>query len=87
MRIDPNLEKVSAITKMMPPGSLHDVHKLTGCMAPLSRFISRLNIRAPFFQTPKKIGQVLVDSGGTGGLRRLEEVSDYYTHPDGPRTS
>jgi hypothetical protein len=23
--IDPNPEKVSAITKMMPPGSLHDV--------------------------------------------------------------
>jgi hypothetical protein len=38
--IDPNLEKVSAITKMKPPESLHDVQKLTGCMAALSRFIS-----------------------------------------------
>jgi hypothetical protein len=38
--IDPNLEKVSAITKMKPPKSLHDVQKLTGCMAALSKFIS-----------------------------------------------
>jgi hypothetical protein len=38
--IDPNLEKVSTVTKMKPPESLHDVQKLTGCMAALSRFIS-----------------------------------------------
>jgi hypothetical protein len=38
--IDPSPEKVSAITKMKPPESLHDVQKLTGCMAALSRFIS-----------------------------------------------
>jgi hypothetical protein len=31
--IDPNLEKVSSITKMKPPERLHDVQKLTGCMA------------------------------------------------------
>jgi hypothetical protein len=38
--IDPNPEKVPAITKMKPPESLHDVQKLMGCMAVLSRFIS-----------------------------------------------
>jgi hypothetical protein len=38
--IDHNPEKVSAITKMKPPESLHDVQKLRGCMAALSRFIS-----------------------------------------------
>jgi hypothetical protein len=38
--IDPNLEKVLAITKMKLPKSLHDVQKLTVCMAALSRFIS-----------------------------------------------
>jgi hypothetical protein len=38
--IDPNPEKVSAITKMKPPENLHDVHKLMGHMAALSRFIS-----------------------------------------------
>jgi hypothetical protein len=38
--IDPNLEKVSGIMKMKPPESLHDVQKLMGYMAALSRFIS-----------------------------------------------
>jgi hypothetical protein len=38
--IDPNLEKVSAITKIKSPESLHDVQKLMGCMDALSRFIS-----------------------------------------------
>jgi hypothetical protein len=38
--IDPNLEKVLAITKMKPLENLHDVQKLMGCMTALSRFIS-----------------------------------------------
>jgi hypothetical protein len=35
----PNPEKVSAMTKVKPPESLHDVQKLMGCMATWSRFI------------------------------------------------
>jgi hypothetical protein len=42
--IDPNPEKVSAIANMAPPQCLLDVQKLTGCMAVLSRFISRLRV-------------------------------------------
>jgi hypothetical protein len=49
--IDPNPQKVLAITKMNPPESLHDVQKLSGCMAALSRFISRLSIRGHSFFT------------------------------------
>jgi hypothetical protein len=53
--IDPNREKVMAITKMKPPERLHDLQKLTGCMAALSRFISRLDIGGhPFFKLLKK---------------------------------
>jgi hypothetical protein len=53
--INPNIEKVSAITKMKPPESLHDVQKLTGCMTALSRFISRLDVRGlPFFKLLRK---------------------------------
>jgi hypothetical protein len=53
--IDPNPEKISAIMNMKPPQSLHDVQKLTGCMAALSRFISRLSVRGlPFFKLLKK---------------------------------
>jgi hypothetical protein len=53
--IDPNPKKVSAITKMKPPESFHDVQKLMGCMATLSRFISRLGVmELPFFKLLKK---------------------------------
>jgi hypothetical protein len=53
--IDPNPKKVSAITKMKLPESLHDVQKLMGCMAALRRFISRLDVRGlPFFKLIKK---------------------------------
>jgi hypothetical protein len=53
--IDPNPEKVSAITKMKPPESLHDVQKLMGCLAALSRFISCFSIMGlPFFKLLKK---------------------------------
>jgi hypothetical protein len=53
--IDPNLEKVSAITKMKLPESLHDMQKLTRRMATLSRFISWLSVRGlPFFKLLKK---------------------------------
>jgi hypothetical protein len=38
--IDPNPEKVSAITKIKLSESLHDVQKLMRCMAALSMFIS-----------------------------------------------
>jgi hypothetical protein len=38
--IDPNPGKVPAINKRKPPESLHDVYKLMGCMAALSRFMS-----------------------------------------------
>jgi hypothetical protein len=53
--IDPNLELVLAITRMTPPESLHDVWKLMMCMAALSRFISRLDVKGlPFFKLLKK---------------------------------
>jgi hypothetical protein len=53
--IDPNPEKVSGITKMKPPESLHDVQKLMGCMAALSRFVLQLGVRGlPIFELLKK---------------------------------
>jgi hypothetical protein len=53
--INPNQEKVLAITKIKLSESLQDVQKLTGCMAALSRFISRLGIKGlPFFKLLKK---------------------------------
>ena len=52
--IEPNLDKVSTITNMKRPTSVKDIQKLTGCMADLSRFISRLDKKGlPFFKLLK----------------------------------
>ena len=40
--IDANLEKINAIIRMKRPKHVHEVQKLPGCRAALSRFISRL---------------------------------------------
>jgi hypothetical protein len=41
--IRPNPTKVKAVLDMQPPKNVKDIQKLTGCMAALSRFISRLD--------------------------------------------
>jgi hypothetical protein len=43
--IKANPEKIFAITSMKPPMFIKDVQKLTGCMAALNRFISKLGDR------------------------------------------
>jgi hypothetical protein len=43
--IEANPEKTSAITKMKAPTCIKDVQKLTGCMATLNRYISKLGER------------------------------------------
>jgi hypothetical protein len=40
--IEANPEKISAITNMKAPTCIKDVQKLTGCMAALNKFISKL---------------------------------------------
>jgi hypothetical protein len=55
--IEANPEKISAIEAMRPPARIKDVQKLTGSLAALSRFISRLAERAlPFFKLLRKSG-------------------------------
>jgi hypothetical protein len=52
--IEANPEKISAITKMKDPTCIKDMQKLTGCMAALNRFISKLGERGlPFFKLLK----------------------------------
>jgi hypothetical protein len=52
--IRPNPSKVKAVLDMRPPRNVKDVQKLTGCMAALSRFISRLGEKGlPFFKLRK----------------------------------
>ena len=47
--IEPNPDKVSAITNMKWPTCVKDVQKLTGCMAALSHFISCLDKKGLLF--------------------------------------
>jgi hypothetical protein len=52
--IEANPVKIMAITDMGAPATIKDVQKLTGCMAALNRFISRLGERGlPFFKLLK----------------------------------
>jgi hypothetical protein len=52
--IEANPVKIIAITDMGDPATIKDVQKLTGCMAALNRFISRLGERGlPFFKLLK----------------------------------
>jgi hypothetical protein len=52
--IEANPEKISTITKMKAPTCIKDVQKLTGCMAALNRFISKLGEWGlPFFKLLK----------------------------------
>jgi ribonuclease HI len=55
--IEANPEKIKAIETMRPLARIKDVQKLTGSLAALSRFISRLTERAlPFFKLLRKSG-------------------------------
>jgi hypothetical protein len=52
--IEANPVMITAITDMEAPATIKDVQKLTGCMAALNRFISRLEERGlPFFKLLK----------------------------------
>jgi hypothetical protein len=53
--IEANPEKIQAILTMGKPAKLHDVQKLAGRMAALSRFIARLGEKTlPFYALMKK---------------------------------
>jgi hypothetical protein len=55
--IEANPEKIKTVEAMRPPACIKDVQKLTGCLAALSRFISRLAERALlFFKLLRKSG-------------------------------
>ena len=53
--IEANPEKINAIMAMDAPATIKDVQKLTGCMAALNRFLSRLGEWGlPFFKLLKR---------------------------------
>jgi dsDNA-binding SOS-regulon protein len=77
--IEANPEKIATIMKMGPPACLKDAQKLTGCMAALSRFISRLGVRGlPFFKLLKKQDHFMWPPGAQ---EACEELKEYLTKP------
>jgi hypothetical protein len=61
--IEANPKKIQAILTMEKPAKLHDVHKLVGRIAALSRFVAQLGEKAlPFYALMKK-NQMTSSSG------------------------
>ena len=55
--IEANLDKIKAIDQIQAPRTVKDVRRLTGCVAALSKFISKSAERAlPLFKILKKAG-------------------------------
>jgi hypothetical protein len=77
--IEANLEKVKTIEVMRPPARIKDVQKFTGCLAALSRFISRLVVWAlPFFKFLRKSGPFFWTEEAEEAFRELKR---YLTLP------
>ena len=57
--IEANPDKIKAIELIEAPKRIKDVHRLTGCVAAMSRFISKSAERSlPFFKILKKAGPI-----------------------------
>jgi hypothetical protein len=72
--IEANLEKIEAIMRMEAPRSQKKVQRLTGCMAALSRFISRLGEKGlPFYKLLKKVDKFQWTSEAQEALDALKK--------------
>jgi hypothetical protein len=73
--IEANPEKITAITKMGPIQDLKGVQRVTGCLAALSRFISRLGKKAlPLYSLLKKSEHFSWTLEAEEALTRLKAV-------------
>jgi hypothetical protein len=77
--IEANPEKISTITNMKSPACIKDVQKLTGCMAAVNRFISKLGERGlPFFKLLKHQKKFVWT---TEADQALAQVKDFLSKP------
>ena len=73
--IKANPEKINAIMAMDALATIKDVQKLTGCMAALNRFLSRLSERGlPFFKLLKRQGKF---EWTTEAMKALENLKHH----------
>jgi hypothetical protein len=81
--IEANPEKITAITNMGPIKDLKGVQRVMGCLAALSRFISRLGERGlPLYRLLRKAE---CDPRGRGSPREPEGAPYKRTHLGAPR--
>jgi hypothetical protein len=72
--IHPNPTKVKAVLDMQPPRNIKDIQELTGCMAALSRFISRLGEKGlPFFKLLKALEKFVWSKEANAAFTQLKE--------------
>jgi hypothetical protein len=77
--IEANPEKIKAIMRMEALRSQKKVQRLTGCMAALSRFISRLGEKGmPFYKLLKNVDKFQWNTEAQEALE-TEKVPDYAT--------
>jgi hypothetical protein len=73
--IEINLEKIKAILDISRPNDLKDMQRLTGCMAAVSRFISRLGEKAlPIYKLMKKSDEFVWTDEADAALKDLKRV-------------
>jgi hypothetical protein len=73
--IEVNLEKIKAILEISRPNDLKDVQRLTGCVAAMSRFISRLGEKAlPLYKLMKKSDEFVWPDEADATLKDLKRV-------------
>jgi hypothetical protein len=72
--IEANPAKVDAICNMAKPSNKKDVMKLTGMMAALGRFISKLSVKGlPFFKILKKANKFVWEDEAQKAFEALKE--------------
>src|SRR5438105_12214956 len=77
--IEANPEKLKDIFRMNSPTKLKDIQKLTGCMAALSHFVSRLGEWAmPFYKLLKKQDKFQWTSEAQ---HAIDELKEFLTSP------
>jgi hypothetical protein len=83
--IEANPEKIAAITNMGPIKDLKGVQRVMGCLAALSRFISRLDEKRPTLVPPLKEDRAFhLDPRGRGSPRKLKGAPYKCAHLGAP---
>jgi hypothetical protein len=73
--IEVNPKKIKAILEISRPNDLKDVHQLTGCMAAVSRFISRLGEKAlPLYKLMNKSDEFIGTDEADAAVKDLKRL-------------